>query len=53
MDLITENASQALVFAPENFVENLPYMGKGMLVIFAVIGIIILATMAINHFFSK
>ncbi len=53
MDLITENVSRELIFAPENFLDNLPYMGKGMLVIFAVIGIIILATMAINHFFSK
>ena len=34
------------------FIENLPYMGKGMLVIFVIIGVIILATLAINKIFS-
>lgn len=31
-----------------NFVENLKYMGMGMLGIFAVIGVIILITMFLN-----
>lgn len=35
------------------FVENLKYMGIGMLVIFVVIGMIILTTMLINWLFSK
>ena len=35
------------------FVENLKYMGIGMLVIFAVIGIIILATKLVNFLFSE
>lgn len=39
-------------FEPEKFIEMLPYMGKGMLVIFVLIGVIILVTMAINGIFS-
>ena len=35
------------------FVERLPNMGIGMLVIFVVIGLIILTTMLINWLFSK
>ena len=42
-----------LVFQPKNFVSNLKYMGIGMLVIFAVIGIIALATVLINKIFSE
>ena len=42
-----------LVFEPANFVGNLRYMGIGMLVIFVVIGIIILATMLTNYLFSE
>ena len=41
-----------LEFDPMAFVENLPYMGIGMVVIFAIIGIIIGATMLINFLFS-
>ena len=41
-----------LVFEPANFVENLKYMGIGMLVIFAVIGVIAMATVLINKIFS-
>ncbi len=39
-------------FQPEKFVDMLGYMGKGMLVIFVIIGVIILATLVINKFFS-
>ena len=42
-----------LVFEPANFVSNLRYMGIGMLVIFAVIGVIALATVFINKIFSE
>lgn len=35
------------------FVDRLPNMGVGMLVIFVVIGLIILTTMLINWLFSK
>ena len=42
-----------IFFKPMNFVENLEYMGIGMLVIFTVIGIIILAISLINYLFSK
>lgn len=35
-------------FNPMNFVTNLKYMGTGMLGIFVVIGIIIVATIVIN-----
>lgn len=47
-----EQANVELVFQPANFIENLKYMGIGMLVIFAVIGIIILTTMIVNKVFS-
>ena len=40
-------------FEPMNFVSNLKYMGIGMLVIFVVIGIIMLATSLLNRIFSK
>lgn len=46
-------AAPELFFAPGNFITNLKYMGIGMLVIFAVIGMIILATMVINYLFSE
>ena len=42
-----------LDFNPMAFVENLKYMGMGMLVIFSIIGIIILATKLINFLSSK
>ena len=38
---------------PENFIEYLSYMGKGMLVIFVIIGVIILSTAIINKICSK
>lgn len=36
-----------------NFVDNLPYMGKGMLGILIVMGAIILVTIILNKVFSK
>ena len=42
-----------LFFEPANFIGNLKNMGIGMLVIFVIIGVIILATVAINKIFSK
>ncbi len=45
--------SQELFFELGNFVGNLKYMGIGMLVIFMVIGVIILATSLINYLFSE
>ena len=42
-----------LDFNPMAFVENLRHMGVGMLVIFVVIGIIILATKLVNYLFSE
>jgi hypothetical protein len=47
------NTGVNLEFNPMAFVENLQYMGIGMLVIFVVIGIIIGTTMLINWLFSK
>ena len=47
------NAGVNLQFDPMAFVENLRYMGVGMLVIFVVIGIIILATKLVNYLFSE
>ena len=40
-------------FEPQRFLEMLGYMGKGMLVIFVLIGVIILVTLLINKVFSK
>ena len=42
-----------LTFEPMNFIKMLPYMGKGMLVIFVLIGVIILVTLLINKIFSR
>ena len=36
-----------------NFIENLPYMGKGMLGILIVMGIIILTTILLNKVFKS
>ena len=47
------NVAAKLAFNPMAFVENLKYMGVGMLVIFVVIGIIILATKLVNYLFSE
>ena len=44
--------SPAFQFMPSAFLDNLKYMGVGMLVIFVVIGLIILTTMLINWLFS-
>ena len=43
----------ALTFEPANFVENLRHMGIGMLVIFAVIGVIALTTVLLNKIFAE
>ena len=50
-DVPVENTVE-MTFQPENFVENLQYMGIGMLVICAVIGIIALTTVLINKIFA-
>ncbi len=42
-----------LSFNPSRFVEMLDEMGIGMLLIFILIGVIILATLLINKIFSK
>ncbi len=47
------SSAMNLHFNPMAFIENLKYMGVGMLVIFVVIGIIILATKLVNFLFSK
>lgn len=44
---------QFLKFDPYAFVRGLPTMGKGMLGIFIVIGLIILVTMALNTLTGK
>ena len=46
-------SSQGITFEPKGFVDMLPYMGKGMLVIFILIGVIILTTLLVNKVFSK
>lgn len=41
------------MFEPIEFVNNLKYMGVGMLGVFIIVGIIIAATYAINKFTGK
>ena len=43
---------QEFKFEPSQFVDNLYYMGVGMVGIFLVIGIIVLCTVALNRAFS-
>ena len=45
-------AMAKIQFEPANFITNLKYMGIGMLVIFAVIGVIALTTVLINKVFA-
>ena len=52
MFFLTGSAVQ-LQFDPMAFLQNLQHMGIGMVVIFAIIGIIIGATMLINFLFSE
>lgn len=41
------------MFEPMEFINNLKYMGIGMLGVFMIVGIIIAATSIINKFTSK
>ena len=52
---VTEAVTTApkIEFDPHGFVENLPYMGFGMLGIFIVIGLIIGATYLVNVIFKQ
>ncbi|MBQ8768295.1 MAG: hypothetical protein IJZ15_01395 [Oscillospiraceae bacterium] len=52
MNMLAETAVN-LEFNPMAFVDNLKYMGIGMLVIFVIIGIIILATKLVSSIKSK
>ena len=42
-----------MYFEPIEFVKNLKYMGVGMIGVFLIVGVIILATYAIGHFTAK
>ena len=42
-----------IIFEPIKFIENLQYMGVGMLGVFLIVGIIIGATYAINYITNK
>lgn len=53
MNAVTETVAQTLTFEPMNFIRNLRYMGIGMLVIFVIIGVIILATTLVGRLSSK
>ena len=46
----SEGTLTGLDFNPMNFVNNLEFMGMGMLGIFIVIGLIILVTVILNKF---
>ena len=45
--------STGFYFDPTNFVENLKYMGLGMLAIFIVIGVIVAITYLLNAIFKE
>ncbi len=49
---LTNTAAETFKMDPMNFVENLSYMGLGMLGIFIVMGAIILSTVLLNKIFS-
>lgn len=51
MNMLTDVAAN-LEFNPMAFVDNLKYMGIGMLVIFVIIGVIVLATKLVNKLSS-
>jgi len=51
-DDATEYDAPKMIFEPLNFVKNLSYMGLGMLGIFIVIGVIIIATALLNKLFK-
>lgn len=53
MVFATASSAPDIFFDLSNFIHNLKYMGIGMLVIFVVIGIIILAINLINYLFSE
>ena len=53
MFFATASSAPDIFFDLSNFIHNLKYMGIGMLVIFVVIGIIILAINLINYLFSE
>ena len=48
-----KNELEVLDFNPQRALDMLSHMGIGMLVIFVIIGIIILSTVAIQKIFSK
>ena len=52
MTMLTDVAAN-LVFNPMAFVENLKYMGIGMLGVFMIVGIIIAATYIIGNIDAK
>lgn len=41
------------MFEPMNFINNLEYMGKGMLGIIVVMGVVIILVKILNKIFSK
>ncbi len=51
--VLISGEAPSFTFDPMQFVENLKYMGTGMLVIFVVIGVIALTTVFINWLFSE
>ena len=47
-EAVTEAGALSFTFEPMNFVNNLTYLVSGMIGIFAVIGVIIIATAILN-----
>ena len=57
IEQIAETTEQAMQYkfavTPDKFIDALPIMGKGMIGIFIVMGIIILCVSGLNHIGSK
>ena len=54
LDTVAETAANTdFTIDPMNFVDNLSYMASGMIGIFVVIGVIIIATLILNKVTTK
>ncbi len=47
-----EKTAEGMGWHPEKALDTLPKMGKGMVVIFVIIGVIIISTLIINKIFA-
>ena len=50
---VEETTAAGFMFEPGNFINNLQYMGSGMLGIFVVIGLIVIVTVILNKVMNR